>query len=41
MELLTPAFGAALFLPAVGTLVLGIFPSWVMDFATRMAALLK
>ena len=38
---LTPAFGAALFLPAVGTLVLGIFPSWVLDFATKSAAMLK
>jgi len=32
---------AALILPALGTLVLGIFPSWVLDFAGRSANLVK
>ena len=41
VEPLTPAFRVALILPAVGTLALGIFPSWVLDFAARSAALLK
>ncbi len=41
VEPLTPAFRMALILPAVGTLVLGIFPSWVLDFASKSAALLK
>ena len=41
MESLAPAFRGALFLPALGTLVLGIFPSWVLDFASKSAALLK
>ena len=38
---LTPAFSAALLLPAIGTLFLGIFPGWVLDFAGRSAALVK
>src|SRR5208283_2186810 len=41
VEPLTPAFRVALILPAVGTLFLGIFPSWVLDFAARSAALVK
>ncbi|HYP63078.1 MAG TPA: NADH-quinone oxidoreductase subunit N, partial [Acidocella sp.] len=31
----------ALILPAIGTLFLGIFPNWVLDFAGRSASLLK
>ncbi|HJZ96912.1 MAG TPA: NADH-quinone oxidoreductase subunit N [Candidatus Solibacter sp.] len=31
----------ALILPALGTLVLGIFPAWALDFATRSATLVK
>jgi NADH-quinone oxidoreductase subunit N len=41
VEPLTPAFRAALILPAAGTLALGLFPSWVLDFASKSAALLK
>jgi NADH-quinone oxidoreductase subunit N len=41
VEPLTPAFRAALILPALGTLFLGIFPSWVLDFAAKSAALVK
>jgi len=40
-EPLTPAFSAALILPAIGTLVLGIFPGWVLDFAGRAASLVR
>jgi NADH:ubiquinone oxidoreductase subunit 2 (subunit N) len=32
---------AALILPAAGTLLLGILPGWVLDFASRSSALLK
>jgi NADH-quinone oxidoreductase subunit N len=32
---------AAVVLPAVGTLVLGIFPTWVLDFAGRSSALVR
>jgi NADH-quinone oxidoreductase subunit N len=35
------ALRAALILPAIGTLFLGIFPNWVLDFAGRSASLLK
>jgi len=31
----------ALILPAAGTLFLGIFPNWVLDFAGRSASMLK
>jgi NADH-quinone oxidoreductase subunit N len=41
LEPLTPAFRLALFLPAVGTLFLGIFPSWVLDFAGKSATVVK
>ena len=41
LEPLTPAFRLALILPAVGTLFLGIFPSWVLDFAGKSATLVK
>ena len=41
VEPLTPGLRAALFLPALGTLVLGIFPSWVLDFAGKSSSLVK
>ena len=39
----TPTFGmrAALILPAVGTLVLGIMPGWVLDFAGRSSSFVR
>jgi NADH-quinone oxidoreductase subunit N len=40
-EPLTPSFRLALLLPALGTLFLGIFPSWVLDFAGKSASTLK
>jgi NADH-quinone oxidoreductase subunit N len=40
-EPLSPGLRAALILPALGTLVLGIFPAWVLEFAGRSAALVK
>jgi NADH-quinone oxidoreductase subunit N len=40
-EPLSPGVGIALILPAVGTLLLGIFPSWVLDFAGKSATLVK
>jgi len=40
-EPLTPALRAALILPAIGTLLLGIFPSWVLDFAGKSSGLVK
>jgi NADH-quinone oxidoreductase subunit N len=40
-EPLTPGLAAALILPAIGTLFLGIFPSWVLDFAGKSSNLLK
>ena len=41
VEPLTPGLSAALLLPALGTLVLGIFPSWILDFAGKSSNLLK
>ncbi|MGA2117630.1 MAG: NADH-quinone oxidoreductase subunit N [Bryobacteraceae bacterium] len=41
VEPLSPAMGAALILPALGTLVLGIFPGWVLDFAGRSSELMR
>lgn len=41
LEPLTAGLSAALVLPALGTLVLGIFPSWVLEFAGKSAVLLK
>jgi NADH-quinone oxidoreductase subunit N len=38
---LTPSMRLALLLPAAGTLFLGIFPSWLLEFASRSAALVK
>jgi NADH-quinone oxidoreductase subunit N len=40
-EPLSPGMRAALLLPAIGTLFLGIFPAWVLDFAGKSAALVK
>jgi NADH-quinone oxidoreductase subunit N len=40
-EPLSPGLSAALILPALGTLVLGIFPSWVLDFAGKSSSLVK
>jgi len=40
-EPLTPGLAAALVLPAIGTLFLGIFPSWVLNFAGKSSNLLK
>ena len=41
VEPLTPGLSAALILPALGTLALGIFPSWVLEFAGRSSNLVK
>jgi NADH:ubiquinone oxidoreductase subunit 2 (subunit N) len=38
-EPISAGLGAALILPALGTLVLGIVPGWVLDFAGRSANL--
>ena len=40
-EPLSPGLSAALLLPAAATLVLGIFPGWVLDFAGRSSNLLR
>jgi NADH-quinone oxidoreductase subunit N len=40
-EPLSPGMRIALILPALGTLVLGIFPTWVLEFAGKSAALVK
>jgi len=41
LEPLNAGLSAAIVLPALGTLVLGIFPAWVLDFAGKSAILLK
>jgi NADH-quinone oxidoreductase subunit N len=41
VEPLTPGLRLALILPALGTLFLGIFPGWVLDFASKSAGLVK
>ena len=41
VEPLSVGMRLALILPALGTLALGIFPSWVLDFAGKSSALLK
>lgn len=41
MEPLSTGLRLALILPALGTLVLGIFPTWVLDFAGRSSGLVK
>ena len=38
---LTPSMRLALILPAAGTLFLGMFPSWLLEFASRSAAMVK
>jgi len=40
-EPISAGLSAALILPAAGTLVLGIFPSWVLDFAGRSSNFLR
>jgi len=40
-EALSGSLGIALLLPALGTLVLGIFPGWVLEFASKSAAIMK
>jgi NADH-quinone oxidoreductase subunit N len=40
-EPLSPGVSAALIIPAIGTLFLGIFPTWVLNFATRSSMLSK
>lgn len=40
-EPLSPSLGAALILPALGTLILGIFPTAVLDFASKSAVLIR
>jgi len=40
-EPLSPSVRVALILPALATLVLGIFPTWVVEFAGKSAALVK
>ena len=40
-EPLSPGVTAALILPALATLVLGIFPGWVLDFAGKSSNLLR
>ena len=40
-EPLSPSVRIALILPAVGTLFLGIFPTWVLEFAGKSATLVK
>jgi NADH-quinone oxidoreductase subunit N len=40
-EPLSPGLRAALILPALGTLLLGIFPGWVLEFAGKSAGLVK
>jgi NADH-quinone oxidoreductase subunit N len=41
VEPLSLGLGTALMVPAAATLFLGIFPGWVLDFATRSATLGK
>jgi NADH-quinone oxidoreductase subunit N len=41
VEPLSLGLRAALVLPALGTLFLGIFPTWILNFATRSSVLAK
>jgi NADH-quinone oxidoreductase subunit N len=41
VEPLSIGMRAALILPALGTLFLGIFPAWVLNFAGKSSALVK
>jgi NADH-quinone oxidoreductase subunit N len=40
-EPLTVGLRAALILPAIGTLFLGIFPNWILEFADKSSTLVK
>ena len=40
-EPMTPGLRLALLVPALGTLILGIFPSWVLEFAGKSAGMVK
>ena len=40
-EPLSPGLRIALLVPALGTLFLGIFPTWVLEFAGKSAAIVK
>jgi NADH-quinone oxidoreductase subunit N len=40
-EPLSPGLRIALLLPAMGTLLLGIFPSWVLEFAGKSSVMIK
>jgi NADH-quinone oxidoreductase subunit N len=40
-EPIAPSVGLALVLPAIGTLILGIFPTWILEFATKSAAQIR
>ena len=41
LEPLTPGLRAALILPAVGTVVLGVLPGAVLDFAQKSASFVR
>jgi len=41
VEPLSFSLGTALIVPAIGTLFLGIFPGWVLDFAGKSASMVK
>ena len=41
VEPMSVGLSAALILPALGTLVLGIFPGWVLDFAGKSSTLVR
>lgn len=41
LEPLSPGLSAALILPALGTLFLGIAPNWVLDFAGKSTGIMK
>jgi NADH-quinone oxidoreductase subunit N len=40
-EPLSPGLRIALLVPALGTLFLGIFPTWVLEFASKSSAIVK
>ena len=41
LEPLPIGLRAALVIPAFGTLFLGVFPTWVLDFAVKSAAFVR
>ena len=41
LEPLSAGLRAALLIPALGTLLLGIFPGWVLDFAVKSSASMR